>query len=101
VAERSDGVSREENGGAGRFLLRTGGGIVGTLDFTRPRPSVLQIDFVEVKPSARGAGLGRQLVEAAVQWARDEKLMVVPRCSYARALIEGDASLRTAIYPRR
>jgi predicted GNAT family acetyltransferase len=89
-------ITREESGGAGRFVLRIRDGIVGTLDFTRPHAGVLQIDFVEVRPEARGAGLGRQLVEAAVHWARSEHLTVVPRCSYARSVIAADASLREA-----
>lgn len=94
-------ISREEHDGTGQFILRTAAGIIGTLDFSRPRDGVLQIDFVEVQSPARGTGLGRELVEAAVQWANDEKLTVVARCSYARAVIRGDASLRAAVQPRR
>jgi predicted GNAT family acetyltransferase len=66
---------------------------MGTLDFRRPKAGVLQIDYVHVQPAARGSGLGRRLVEAAVQWARDEQLTVVPRCSYARSVIQGDPSM--------
>jgi predicted GNAT family acetyltransferase len=87
ATESTTTISREESGGAGRFFLKRGAAVLGTLDFTRPRPGVLHIDFVEVHHQARGAGLGRQLVDAAVHWAETEKLAVVPRCSFARSVI--------------
>jgi predicted GNAT family acetyltransferase len=93
-AELPPVITREDSGGAGRFVMRGSSGIIGTLDFTGPRAGVLQINYVEVRPEARGAGLGRQLVEAAVHWARDHQLTVVPLCSYARSVIQADPSLR-------
>jgi predicted GNAT family acetyltransferase len=49
---------------------------------------------VEVAPELRGTGLGRQLVEKAVAFAREAQLRVVPICSYARAVIARDPALR-------
>lgn len=89
TTEGTPTISREDSGSAGQFVLRTSKGVLGTLDFTRPKKGVLQINFVEVKPSERGSGLGRQLVAAAVEWAKGEGLTVVPVCSYARSVIDG------------
>ena len=51
----------------------------------------MRIEYVEVSPgSLRGTGLGKQLVEKAVAFARDTQLKVVPICSYARAVIHRD-----------
>ena len=54
---------------------------------------MLRIDYVEVAPELRGTGLGRQLVEAAVDWARAENLKIVPICGYARAVIARDPAM--------
>ena len=97
ATDRIQTIAREDAGSAGQFVLRSAKGVLGKLDFTRPKKGVLQINHVEVNPSQRGSGLGRRLVEAAVQWARDERLTVVPRCSYARSVVEGDPALRDVL----
>ena len=46
------------------------------------------IDHTEVSDELRGAGAGGRLVEAAVQWARQEKKMIFPLCPFARSVFE-------------
>lgn len=86
-------IDREELNGVQEFVLRLDGERHGFLEFTRPEAGVMQIEYVEVDPALRGRGLGRQLVEKAVAFARDAKLRVVPVCSYARAVIQRDPAL--------
>jgi predicted GNAT family acetyltransferase len=45
------------------------------------------IMHTEVVPRLRGGGLARALVDAAAAWAREQKLKVLPRCSYARIVL--------------
>ena len=86
-------VTREEGSGAQEFVLHVDGERLGSLDFDRPEAGVLRIDYVEVAPELRGTGLGRQLVEAAVDWARAENMRIVPICGYARAVIARDPAM--------
>lgn len=86
-------VTREDADGVQEFVLRIDGERLGSLDFARPEAGVLRIDYVEVAPELRGSGLGRQLVAAAVDWAREENLTVVPICGYARAVIARDPEM--------
>ena len=83
-------VTREDAGGAQEFVLRIDGDRLGSLDFALPEAGVMRIDYVEVAPELRGSGLGRQLVQAAVDWARENDLTIVPICGYARAVITRD-----------
>jgi predicted GNAT family acetyltransferase len=46
------------------------------------------IDHTTVDDSLRGTGTGRKLVEAAVQWARSEKVKLMPLCPYARSVFD-------------
>ncbi len=87
-------VTREEGNGAREFVLHVDGERLGSLDFARPEAGVLQIDYVEVAPELRGSGLGRQLVEAAVDWARAENMKIVPICGYARTVITRDPEMK-------
>jgi len=85
-------VTREDGGGS-QFVLHVEGERLGSLDYTRPEAGVMQIEYVEVAPELRGSGLGRQLVQAAVDWARDSDLKIVPICGYARAVISRDPQM--------
>lgn len=86
-------VTREDANGVQEFVLRIDGERLGSLDFTRPEAGVMRIEFVEVAPELRGTGLGRQLVQAAVDWARESGLKVVPICGYARAVMTRDPGM--------
>jgi uncharacterized protein len=90
-------IEREELNGVHEFVLRIDGERHGFLEFTRPDVGVMRIEYVEVDPSLRGTGLGRQLVEKAVAFAREAELKVVPICPYARAVIQRDANLATSL----
>ena len=86
-------IEREELNGVHEFVLRMDGERVGFLEYTRPDVGVMHIEYVEVDPPLRGTGLGKQLVEKAVAFAKDAQLRVVPMCSYARAIIRRNPAL--------
>jgi len=90
-------IEHEELNGVHEFVLRIDGERHGFLEFTRPDVGVMRIEYVEVDPSLRGTGLGRQLVEKAVAFAKESELKVVPICSYARAVIQRDANLAASL----
>jgi predicted GNAT family acetyltransferase len=90
-------IEREELNGVHEFVLRIDGERFGFLEFTRPEVGVMRIEYVEVSPELRGTGLGRQLVEKAVAFAKEASLQVVPICSYARAVIQRDPALSAAL----
>ena len=94
---RTVSIDREELNGVHEFVLRVDGERLGFLEYTRPDVGVMRIEYVEVEPSLRGTGLGKQLVEKAVAFAKDAKLKVVPICSYARAVIARDANLAASL----
>src|SRR3546814_11823369 len=54
------------------------------VEYTR-EGDILAINHTEVPPEMGGRGIAGKLVEAALRYARDEGLKVLPRCSYADA----------------
>jgi predicted GNAT family acetyltransferase len=97
MPQKTVSIEREELNGVHEFVLRIDGERQGFLEFTRPDVGVMRIEYVEVSPELRGTGLGKQLVEKAVAFAKDATLRVVPICSYARAVIQRDPALSAAL----
>ena len=97
MQHRNVTIEREELNGTHEFVLRIDGERFGFLEFTRPDTGVMCIEHVEVAVELRGSGLGKQLVQKAVAFAKDAKLRVVPICSYARAVIQRDPVMSAAL----
>lgn len=95
--QRTVTIEREELNGVHEFVLRIDGERCGFLEFTRPDVGVMRIEYVEVSPECRRTGLGRQLVEKAVAFAKEANLKVVPICTYARAVIQQDPALASSL----
>ncbi|HEX4635030.1 MAG TPA: GNAT family N-acetyltransferase [Rhizomicrobium sp.] len=51
----------------------------------RIRDGKVQIPHVEAEPPLRGTGAAGRLMQEIVDHARARQLVIVPRCSYARA----------------
>ena len=73
----------------GRFVVREGDR-EGFVEYER-EGGALAINHTEVPPEMGGRGIAGKLVEAALQYARDEGLKVLPRCSYADAYMRRHA----------
>lgn len=79
-----------------RFVLRHRGQDVGELTYqlAGSRASLLH---TEVQPELRGQGLARDLVLAAVDWARAEKLTLAPVCWYTRVVLERSTEFKDVL----
>ena len=64
---------------------------------TRVNPKTVIIDHTEVAASLEGQGAGRQLLDAAVKWARETGSKFIPVCPYAKAQFEKDPSIRDVL----
>jgi predicted GNAT family acetyltransferase len=55
------------------------------------------IDHTEVAESLRGQGAARKLVEAAVAWARETRVKLIPLCPFAKAVFEHEPSFHDVL----
>lgn len=53
-------------------------------------PKQLIIDHTMVSDELRGQGVGDQLLEEVVQYARDNNRKIIPLCPFAKARMEKD-----------
>jgi hypothetical protein len=76
--EASDEVSNNES--ASRFELRTGGRMA-FLDYRRGAGEIA-LSHAEVPSEIEGQGFGGKVVRAALEYAREHSLRVVPSCPF-------------------
>jgi predicted GNAT family acetyltransferase len=69
----------------GAFIMERDGRRLGELTYTMTGARIT-IHHTEVDTALRGTGAARNLVDAAVQWARTENMKIESRCDYASAV---------------
>ena len=60
---------------------------VGEMTYQRPTPERMIIDHTRVFEGFEGRGIARQMVLAAVDFARANSRQIIPVCSYAQAFL--------------
>ena len=55
------------------------------------------IDHTDVDDSLRGEGVGRQLLNALVDWARSTGTKVLPLCPFAKAQFDKDPAIQDVL----
>nr|WP_315195724.1 GNAT family N-acetyltransferase [uncultured Flavobacterium sp.] len=77
-------VNIEFNEKKGNFNITSEGRKVALMTFVFAGPDKIIIDHTEVSPVFNGKGLGKKLVEKAVEVAREKNWKIVPLCPYAK-----------------
>ena len=80
-------IAHEHSGHRGAFFIEREGERLAQMSYTVAGSRVI-IDHTDVDDRLRGTGTGRQLVQAAVEWARKENVRLMPLCPYARSVFD-------------
>lgn len=81
-------VQHEKQGNKGSFFISEGGKRVAEMTYTFAGETKFIIDHTEVDESQAGKGLGKLLLKAAVEFARDGQLKIMPLCPYAKSVFD-------------
>ena len=90
-------VKREQEGHRGAFYIEEDGARAELTFSASEDGKLVMLDHTEVGSSLRGKGVARMLVEAAVGWARQEKIELVPVCPFARAVFDKELAFRDVL----
>lgn len=60
---------------------------LGKITYTR-KNNIITLDHTEVSPEFEGKGIGKELVMAAVAYARENNVKIIPQCSFANAIFK-------------
>lgn len=75
-------IQRTDDGQLGAFKLLLDDEEVGRMDFRWETPDVFVITHTEVSQAHKGEGLGKELIAAAVYYARQKGKKIRPECSF-------------------
>jgi predicted GNAT family acetyltransferase len=82
-----DPIAHQRSGNRGAFVVTRDGETLAEMTYSMGGAIVI-IDHTEVDDRLRGTGTGPRLVKAAVEWARAEKLQIMPLCPFAKSVFD-------------
>jgi predicted GNAT family acetyltransferase len=80
-------VQQEDNGKKGAFFVEEDGERLAEMTYVWSGADKFIIDHTEVSDKLGGKGVGKQLVAAAVEFAREKNLKIIPLCPFAKSVL--------------
>jgi hypothetical protein len=81
-------IQRIEHGSKGAFIIKENNERLAEMTYSKAGDKMVIIDHTEVSDALRGKGAGKQLVNAAVEYARANQLKILPLCPFAKAVFD-------------
>lgn len=86
---------KEENKGA--FIATENGAKAGEMTYSKGGDTLIIIDHTEVDAAFGGQGVGKKMVLAAVDFARENNIKILPLCPFAKAAFDKDATIQDVL----
>lgn len=90
-------IERTDDGKKGEFTLYEGKEKAGFVTFVWVGTDKFIIDHTEVLPEFGGRGFGMKLVMAAVEYAREHQLKIIPLCPYAKSIFDRTQEIKDVL----
>lgn len=81
-------IKHREIGSNGLFYLEVEGEKLAEMTYSKAGDSLIIIDHTTVSEKLKGQGAGKQLVQAAVSYAREHHIKILPLCPFAKAVFD-------------
>ena len=69
-----------------------------TVTYVHSGDNRITVEHTYVSEALNGQGVGKLLLKALTDWAREENLKITPECSYAKAQMEKNSEYHDLIY---
>lgn len=81
-------IQQKQNGNKGLFFVGEEDNKLAEMTYTLPAAGKMIIDHTEVSDELRGKNIGYQLVYAAVNYARNNNIKIIPLCPFANSVFK-------------
>ncbi|MEO0472338.1 MAG: GNAT family N-acetyltransferase [Bacteroidota bacterium] len=90
-------IQQEQNTSKGSFYILVDGERLAEMTYSRAGEHMMIIDHTDVSDKLRGQGVGKQLVEHAVEYARTHSIRIMPLCPFAKSVFQKHKELRDVL----
>lgn len=91
-------VKHERRGNKGVFYVEENNERIGHLLYVYSGETVITIEHTVVNSGHEGKGIAKQLVNAAVAFARENGYKIIPVCPYAKKVLEGSEAYLDVLF---
>ena len=81
-------IQQQDDGKKGAFYIELDGKRLAEMTYVWAGSKVFIVDHTEVDESLEGKGVGKQLVQHAVDFAREKELKIIPLCPFTKGVID-------------
>lgn len=81
-------VQIKEIGSKGIFYIEENGEKLAEMTYSKAGETLIIIDHTEVSEKLKGLGAGKELVRAAVDFARERSIKILPLCPFSKAVFD-------------
>ena len=90
-------VQQTDDQKKGAFFVEQDGERLAEMTYSWAGEDKFIIDHTDVSDTLRGQGIGRHLLDAAVNFAREKQVKIIPLCPYAKSVFDKDSTLHDVL----
>lgn len=90
-------IEHKQHDSKGEWFIEQSDQRLAEMTYSRAGDDKLIIDHTWVDDSLRGQRIGQQLVQAAVAYARNQQLKIIPLCPFAKSVFDRDHSIHEVL----
>jgi uncharacterized protein len=91
-------IQQINNEKKGQFEALENGLQAGVMAYVWAGPGKFIIDHTEVNQDFAGKGVGKKLVLAAVNYARENKMKILPLCPFAKSVFDKTSEIQDVLF---
>ncbi|WP_250436770.1 GNAT family N-acetyltransferase [Hanstruepera flava] len=91
-------VKHTNNNQKGTFFVEIDNSRLAEMTYSKAGYDKIIIDHTEVDESLKGQGVGKQLVKAAVEYAREKQIKILPLCPFAAAVFKKQSEYNDVLF---
>jgi len=90
-------IKQFADGTKGRFSALDEDRTAGSIYYTYAGSSIMILDHTEVNDAYRGKSIGKKILMEIVDFARENKIKIIPLCPFAKSVFDKTESIRDVL----